>query len=272
MDDLQKQKIELEIAEKELQTKEFLQSVPKGKRILIIALAILIIPMFFAARFVSSEIYMRDFAKRESKAKPSVVDAKDIKVLEAKNLRIGNDTFSSYAIIKNDNPDLSASEVKYTFRLYDSSDKEIHVSSDKTYLLPTQQKFIILPNVRLSSIPTKVAFEVTEPVWQKRIDLPSVILRTTIPEYGDDLETGSFTITGNVENQSTFNLADVVVKGVVFGKSGQVIAVTQTTLNELKPKESRSYKMFWPVALDAESGGMPQIFVETNILDPSNMR
>lgn len=272
MDDLQKQKIELDIAEKELQTKEFLQSVPKGRRILIIALAILIIPMFFLARFVSSEIYMRDFTKRELKARPSVVDAKGIRIIEAQNLRIGNDTFSSYAIIKNDNQDLSASEVKYTFRLYDSSGNEIHNSAGQTYILPAQQKFIILPNVRLSSIPTKVVFETIEPTWQKRIDLPSVILRTTLPEYGDDLETGAFTITGNVENQSTFNLADVIVKGVVLGKSGQVIAVTQTTLNDLKSKESRSYKMFWPVALDAESGGMPQIFAETNILDPSNMR
>lgn len=272
MDDLQKQKLQLDIQEKELQTKELLQSFPKGKRILVVTLVILIVPMFFLTRFISSEIYMRDFAKREIKVQPGAVNAKAIQVLEVKNLGIGNDTFSSYAIIKNENADLAATEVKYTFHLFDASNKEIHTSSNKTYLLPSQQKFIILPNIKLASIPNRVAFELSEPTWKRRIDLPSVVLRTSIPEYGDNLETQGFIITGNVENQSAFNLSEVLVKGVVLGKEGQVIAVTQTQIRELKSKESRGYKMFWPVPLASESGGQPQIFVETNTLDSSNLR
>lgn len=272
MENFQKQKLEIEIQEKELDLQDFMQGFSKAKRYTIITLVILVIPVFFVAKYVTAQVYMSDYSKRELPAHPSQFTSFPVKIIEAANLHIAGDSYSSYALIKNQNKDLSTPELKYTFHLFNDAGKEIYTYSGKTFLLSGQQKYLILPHATIKETPTKVTVEVTDPVWQKRLDVPNVILKTGIPEYGDQTDPEGFYIRGNVENQSTFNLGTVLVKGVVFDKDHKVVAVTEYSADTVTSKELRAYKMFWPVPLSSLVGGVPQVTAETNVLDSSNLQ
>lgn len=273
MEPYQKQKIELEIQEKELDLKDFLASFSKTKRITVITLVILIIPIFFIAKYTVAQVYMSDYAKNtELPAHPSNVSALPVKIIEASNLQIAGNAYSSYALIKNQNKDLAAQELRYVFHLFNSSGKEIYTYNGKSFLLGGEQKYLILPNVRLNEAPTKITVEVMDPVWQKRLDVPNVILKTGIPEYGDQTNPEGFYVKGNVENQSPYRLGTVVIKAVLFDKNHKVVGVTEYNADTVESKELRAYKMFWPVPFESLVNGVPQVTAETNVLDPSNLK
>ena len=262
MDDLQKQKIELEIQEKELQAKEFLSAFPIAKRYTIITMAILIIPMFFAAKYAVAALYFSNYNRTSSPAHPSNLTTLPVKILSAANLSIAGNAYSSYALIKNQNKDLSVVDLKYTFHLFNSQNQEIYTYSGDTFLLPGEQKYLILPNARINQVPTSVEVEIPDPVWQKRVNLPNVIISTGVPSYGDQQNPQGFYIKGTLQNQSAFPLKSVTVQGIIFDKNHNVIAATEYTANTVASKEQRAYQMFWPVPLSQFMAGLPQINVE----------
>jgi hypothetical protein len=270
MDELQKQKLELEIQEKELEAQEFVQSFSHGKKVLIGVLAILIIPAFFLSKFVTAQIYSYNTVKSE--AHPAVITSLPVNVVEVEVLPISGNSYSAYALIKNPNRDLVATDLPYTFKFFDEKGSQIYSTSDKTFLLGGAQKYVILSNIRLNSKPGKVTIDVQNPTWKKRLSIPNVILQSSVPEFGNQQDPTGFFVTGEIVNTSVYTLGTVTISGVITDSKNDVIAVSQFKANAVESKEARSYRLFWPIELQAQMSGLPKIFVETNVLDPSNLR
>ncbi len=273
MSEFQKEKIEIEIAEKEIETKEFLQSFPKEKRYVIYILGVLLIPIFFIAKYSVSAYYLHYFkVNREIGVHEAIVTSLPVQILETNALSILGNSYSAYALIKNPNKDLVASELKYVFHFQDKEGKDLVSQEGKTFILGGEQKYILMPNVKIFQAPVSVKVEISEPVWKRRISLPSVVLKSGVPKYGDQTDPIGFYISNSLYNQSPYILGTVKVNAVVFDKSGKVIAVTQYTANTVSPQQTRDYKMFWPLPIAANISGDPRIFVETNILDDTNLK
>ncbi len=273
MSDFQKEKIEIEIQEKEIETKEFLQSFSKGKRYAIYALGILLIPIFFIAKYSVSATYLHFFkVNREIGVHEAIVTNLPVQILETNALSILGSSYSAYALIKNPNKDLVASELKYVFHFQDAEGKDLVSQEGKTFILGGEQKYIVMPNVKIFQAPVSVKVEITDPVWKRRLSLPNVVLKSGVPKYGDQTDPIGFYISNSLYNQSTYTLGTVKVNAVVFDKSGKVIAVTQYTANTVASQQTRDYKMFWPLPIAANVLGDPKIFVETNILDDINLK
>jgi hypothetical protein len=272
MDDLQKQKIELAIEEKELEAKELAESFPHAKRIILIVFAILIIPIFFVAKYATTAAYMYKFEKTQIVAHSAIFNSLPIEQVEVKFLPVTDNAYSAYALIKNPNKDLVVAHLKYTFNFYDASGKKIYNASDETFLLGGGQKYIILPNARMASTPAKVELAIADPVWKKRLSIPNIIVQTNIPTYADQTDPYGFSIDGKLQNLSTYTLRKVVVSGVVTDSDGKVIAVSQYRTDSVKAKDIREYKMFWPINLESKISSAPKIFVESNPLDENNLQ
>src|SRR6266481_8080637 len=122
---LEKEKIELEIAEKELEVKEFVQSYSKPKRYLLMTLVVLTIPVFFIAKYTVAGIYLHSFFKGQVAVHEASFVALPVQVVETELLPISGRNFSAFAVIKNPNKQLSATDLNYTFHFYSANGDEI---------------------------------------------------------------------------------------------------------------------------------------------------
>ncbi len=274
MENLQKQKIELAIQEKEVEVREFFVGLPRITYYAVLFFLILTIPVYFLSKFASNKITSNALAKTAVTAHPAVFSSLPVMILETKVLTMLGNSYAAYALVKNPN-DLVTGNLKYTFSFVDAGDNEIAEVTDSTYMLGGEQKYIIIPQVTLAKQPTGVRVNIPDPVWKKRsalISLPNVIIQSGIPQYGDQTSPDGFFVKGTVQNTSPYTLGNVRINAIVFDKFHKVIGVSQYTTNTFRPKEARDYKMFWPIPLSGSVGSAPQIIVETNILDLNNLK
>lgn len=272
MENLQKQKIELEIQEKELQVKEFFAGLPRVTYYIILVLLILTIPIFFISKWASRSMYLHSFAKQQTLAHPAIFTSLPVEIIESKILTMVGNSYAAFALVKNPNKDLVTANLQYSFSFRDSQDNEIAEVRDHTYLLGGEQKYVIVPQITLRTVPASVRVSIPDPTWKKRFALPNVIIQNGIPRYGDQTNPEGFFVASTIQNTSPYTLGAVRVNAIIFDQNRKVIGVSQYTANTVEPKESRDYKMFWPIPLAAYVGSSPQIIVETNILDPENLK
>jgi hypothetical protein len=273
MDDLQKQKIELEIQEKELEAAEFVGSFSNAKRVTLIILTLLIIPGYFLAKFATAQILLYQFDKSKVTAHPAVVTSLPIEVVkgQSKLLPVTDTNYSAYALIQNPNRDLVATDVSYTFRFLDENGKVLHSVSEKTSLLPGARKYLIVPNVRINKTPNSVKVEFGDIQWKKRLSITEVVLQKSIPQFGRQSSPLGFFVEGTIRNNSVYNLRSILISGIVRDSEGEIIAVSQYKADAVTTKESREYRLFWPLDIADKVTNTPEIIVETNVLDPNNL-
>ena len=269
---IEKQKLEIAVQERELATKEFFDKFSKGTRWVFIILAVMVIPIFFIAKYTVAAIYAHNIAKTQPTAHAAVVQPLAVDIVETKALTMAGDNYSAYAQIKNPNNNLVAEDLPYTFHFYDAAGKELGRDGGTTYLLGGEQKFLILPNIHLKSQPASVKVEITDPTWKRRLSVPNIVINTGIPQFKDVTDPTGFQVSGTIQNQSANTLDAVRISAIVRDSSGTIIAVSQRTENTIKSKEIRAYQMYWPIPLQSKVAGQPQIIVETNVLDPDNLK
>ncbi len=201
----------------------------------------------------------------------SEVSALPIKLIKVEALPILGNSYSAFALVKNLNTTLVSPSFSYTFTFKSASGATLGTVTGTGYITVSEQKYIIVPNFQSATPPASVTFTVDDPhvTWQQRLSLPPISVAADVPQYSDGDNPPQFNITGNITNSSQFTLNEVKVDGIVFDKSGNEIAVTQTTMDTLSPESKRAYQMSWPVPL-AASVGRVLIYPEFNLLDPNN--
>ena len=268
---LQKQKVILGIEETELEAKEFVESYSKFQRWLLIVLLVLAIPVYFGAKHLTAGLYYNNFEKSAVVAHQANLVTLAVQIVESKILPVSANNYSAYALIKNQNSTLITPRLDYAFTFIDSSGASVGTFSGNDFLLAGQTKYLIAPNVTLTGTPAQLKVEVSQPVWQNRIQTPDVPIDNGVPTYADSVDPAGFAIDGALRNQSSFTLGAVVIKGIVHAKDDSVIAVISRMENTVSPQQLRAYHLFWPRFLQ-NSTGRVEVDVETNPFDPNNLK
>lgn len=268
-DNIEKEKLELEVQEAEVNAREFLLGMSPLRRNTFVVLLILIIPIFFIAKYTVYGFYISAWSKNKIIVQPSTAIQLPIKILDAKVLPISGNNYSAYALIKNQNSDLVAAQLNYTFHFIDSSGAEIRSSNGSTFLNAGEQKYVIIPRVILNTVPAKVQVDVVMPIWSKRINIPNVILNASTPNYNDDQN--GFFVEGGVTNNSIYTLQTLKISALVFDANSNIIAVSEVEVNTVVPKETRNYHIAWPIPLKANTSFV-KVIPETNIFDSNNLQ
>lgn len=273
MDNLEEQKIELELQEAQFRAFSFFSRFNRVILFLIIVFAVFTIPIYFVAKYSVAALYMRNFYKRQISAHPaSFVESNlPVQIVKSEILPISGDSYSAYAIINNPYVKLSAPDIHYTFHFLDSSGNDINEQSGDTFLLAgDKNKLIIIPNVRLKNPPASLKVEIDQPDWKYKINLPNVLIQTDTPVYSNQQNPNGFYVSGNVRNNTIYNIGSILVRAAAFDKDNNIIAVTQTVLNTINPHEIRAYKLFWPILLGSKVSRL-QVYAETDVFDPQNI-
>jgi hypothetical protein len=250
--------------------KQWYLNLYQWQKVLLIILFVTMIPGVVIVRYGVELVLLRQYGQEALVAHPAFNDPDQLSVSKVNIITNPNGTLSAYAIVKNPNLDLGADDLGYTFNFMDSSGAIVYTTSGSTYLLPDQQRWIVVPRVDSQASITKAELKFEDPVWQKKLNLPEVELRMNEP-YSYQQDSPLATITeGSVINNSPYGLRQVSLVLVLYGAGNEVIGVTSREEFTLKPYERRAYIVQWPGIARAE---VTRLGLEayTNTLDPTNL-
>ncbi len=252
--------------------KQWFTGLPTWERGAFIILLVLLIPGTIAVRYGGELYFTKSYSRAALAAHPAFNSPDPLQVGSAKVIQNPNNTTSAYAEVTNPNLDLALEELNYTFHFFNSNKEEVTSISGRTYLLPDQKKWLVVPKIQSLQSITSAKIEITDekPNWQKRLDLPEVTLKMSEPYVYEEVNPLATVAEGAVVNNSPFDLNQATLLLVLYGKNNQVLAVTTREEFSLKAFERRAYKLQWP-SIYRNDVTRVDLQAYTNTLDPENI-
>ncbi len=267
---VKKQSIELDLKESEFFLGNFWSKLSKLFRVTFIIFILLIIPGYFLAKLAGQKIGDSYFKKDLISSHASFNNPTPLSPEKVRILNLGNNEFAAYSQVTNSNLDLSAGTANYKFSFYSTTGRLVQAIPGKTFFLPNQKKYIMVPRLESVEPIGSGNLEFSKMTWQKKLSIPEVHLSTTPPNLYEQSEPAAFVAEGSVLNDSPYSLSTVRLTFLLYGQTGQIIAVSQRDEFNLPPFGRRAYKQFWN-NFDSNSVTRAQIFAETNTLDSKNL-
>lgn len=258
------------VQESAFKVKTWFFALQKWQRVLLILLVALMIPGSIAIRYGLELVLLRQYSQQALVAQPAFTDPEPLSKSKVSIIQNSTGTSSAYAIVRNSNLDLAIEQLRYTMKFYNSKNQQIQTSTGTTFMLPDQQRWLVVPRIETNEAIASAELSFADPAWQKRLSLPEVELRMTEP-YTYQQEVPPATVTeGSVINNSPYSLRQVSLVLVLYGKNNEVLAVTSREEFTLQPYERRAYILQWPGIVRSN---VSRIGLEayTNTLDPANL-
>jgi hypothetical protein len=246
-------------------------NIPRWKRLLILAVAVLIIPGYIGARVGTEQYLNQKYAREALAAHPAFSTALDPVVGKMTIIRNPNNSYSGVVLITNPNIDLAATDIDYTVSFLNSNKQPVYTSTGTTYLLPNEKKYIVVPKVEgTSSGVASGSLSLAEVKWQKKLDIPEVKLRATEPISKEEVNPLMFVAEGSIINDSPYQIGSARIVFLLYNDANEIIGVSQRDEFRLLPFGRRAYKQLWP-GLYASQVKKVQVIPTTNSLDPQNI-
>lgn len=240
------------------------------KRIILVVMTALLLVGSFMIRYGLEAVLTYRYNQLSVIAQPAF-SRPDALVVSAVSVVKGSGNFvSAYATIKNPNLDLALTDLTYTMNFENSIGDKVGEVRGSLYLLPDQQRWLVVPRFESIEIPTKASLTFGELKWQKRLSLPEVNLRMTEPLVYQQEQPNALIGEGAVINTSPYYVKQATLVFVLYGTNNQILSVTSREENNLSPYERRAYIMQWP-NLNRSSVQRVGLEAYTNTLDPANL-
>lgn len=268
---LLKEKIELDVQLAELRAQQALNTFPTPLRWTLIFCLVAIIPAYFIAKGVSYRAWTKTYSQYLISARPSFTNPKTPLLSDITMTTTGNGNYGASIKVTNDNVDLSAPKANYQFMFYDASGSQLYQESGTTFLLPNDQKYLVVPRFS-SDKPVKSAnfIWVGGLNWEKRLSIPKVDIQTSVPDTYNQFLPPAFVAEGNYYNNSPYQLGTVRLTFLILDQGGKLIGASRRDDFTVAPFERRSYKQLWPNVYGDPSYTV-KVYAETNTLDGQNL-
>ena len=190
-------------------------------------------------------IFLLSFKSIIFKKKVEIENVFSPQVVESGYLVGEKDSVNLYAKIRNSNLEWSFKRIGYVFNIYSGNNQLLKSVSGETFVSAQQIKFIIEPAAQISGIPSKITFELVEPVdFERSLTSASPV---QIINKNVTSENGQVIINGDVKNNTIRAISKVEMVGVGY-KGGAIEAVSKTTVSSLNSGEQDSFRMVFPDA------------------------
>jgi hypothetical protein len=262
--------LEVKAQELELQTVQKIRAFSRGKKILLIFFLIGIIPAYILARIISQGYWSGQYKNFLISARPSFVQAKDVKVQEIGVFPTGSNTYTAYAYVSNENLELSAKKATYIFTFYDSAGGKVASDTGDFFILPNEKKYLVAPKVQTPDKVTKATISFKDVQWQKKTSIPSVKINALQPNLYDQFDPLALVVEGTIVNPSPYLLSEVRIVFLLYDRNHKLVSVSQRQEFTVKSGERRTYKQLWP-NLQTTQVASVQVFAETNVLNSVNL-
>ncbi|MDP3741255.1 MAG: hypothetical protein Q8R08_02915 [bacterium] len=259
------EKEDLEYKQKEffLSLYEQFQSSSKFLLYALVLVVIAAIPLKLGAKFLFTRTFIAAYRPPTVNTIPYTPAL--LEILQANVLPIDQKSASAVAQVLNPNSEISAYFFDYKFSLLDENGITVSEVIGEGFIQARESKFLFAPVVSSNPLPSAANLSVSNIRWTKRpaADIKFEILQKN---SGRTFE-GNFFVDGLLKNSQGFGLKRVQVNAIVFDLANQnIIAVNETVLTDIKPFESRYFRMIWP--RNYQGFGEIQVVSSLNLLDP----
>jgi len=168
----------------------------------------------------------------------------ELNTLWVQTFEVSQGIWSALAYIENPNFNAYATDIPYRFTLYDRNGIAILKREGSTYILGEPVIPIFVGQIAVGSrTPYRATFEwLHDPVWQKLVSRYQVAFE----EQQIQGDAGRPEVTVVIKNTEPTELRDIEVVAIVYDKDQNAIAVSQTYVDILQPREKRLLTFSWP--------------------------
>ncbi len=266
-----KEKLELKVAEAELEAQKALISFSPAQKWIFIFCLIAIIPAYFAAKEIALHTNLAKYRKTELQAISPAKDPQAVQISDATITQAGDNIYSVVVKITNPNLTLSLDKVNYNFVLYNKANQQIYQNPATLYLLPGESKYLILPRVETTEEIAGVDVKLPDTLpWQKRLNVPEVNLSASTPTFTNQSNPPSFVVQGTFYNNSPYQLNQVDINFVLHDAGGKILAASTRIESTIKPFERRAYVQLWP-GVNTNDVVSAEVIPSTDTLDNTNL-
>jgi hypothetical protein len=268
--DIQVETAKLRAAEAGLSFGSYFRSFPAWKRRLLYLMLILIIPGYVVVRYGVEQAVALRLKQQVLSAHPSFSTTEEPTIGSVRVLSLAPGQYAAYAEVQNNNLDLAADNVPYTFHFNGSTGGEAVSSGGTLFLLPNQKKYVVASRVDSAVGVSSATLELGEIKWQKKLDMPTVELKTPESFLSEEINPLRLTVEGSVVNNSPYQLGTVKLVFLLYNSAGNVIAVSQRDEFRVSAFGRRSYVQQWPGLYKTDVAKIVTI-ADTNTLDGNNV-
>lgn len=174
-------------------------------------------------------------------------DAKDLTVIEKHFVPAVTGSYDVVLRVKNPNPSYGSGSFDYTVSLHDASGGILGSRTGNGFILPTEEKYIVVPNVKAATKPASVKVAIKDQEWSRFTDYEKPKLRIYNKRYNPVSSGSAFSEAfGLLRNESPFDFRDVQIYVILKDKGGAVVAAHKTEFNTLDAAEERDFRLLWP--------------------------
>ncbi|TSD02301.1 MAG: Uncharacterized protein Athens071425_49 [Parcubacteria group bacterium Athens0714_25] len=175
------------------------------------------------------------------------ISADNIEIIESGFVYGGENNFDVYAKVKNPNHQYGSSSFDYNFVLKDSSGNVLGQRNGKSFILPYETKYIIETNINSGQNPDKMELLISNIQWEEfsGYEEPALgIYNKHFSDSGGNAFSGE--AVGLLRNESYFDFDLIKINIILRNSQEEVIAVSTSTLNTIKSREEREFRITWP--------------------------
>ena len=192
---------------------------------------------------------------------------KPVEVIFVKAFSTQENYVDLVAKIRNPNKEFGIKSFDYIFKLYDLDNNLIATKEGTSYLLPQKTKYIISQRNLVNSKISRIDFEIKNVQWQQLSEYqePEFLIKN----INLDQDEKGARLSGNLENRSSYNFAEVDIYAVLKNKNSEIVAVSKHKLYTVLSQELRYFELNWPFPLSEEIEEL-EILAETNVFENTN--
>lgn len=151
--------------------------------------------------------------------------------------------------IKNSNAEYGV-WFEYTATLYDSFGQELKTISDKNFILPFSNKYLLLQKIPIPAEKinrVEIKFNYDQKDWfysnlstDKLFSLPNKQLRMMTPQ-----EAGFLELTAQIKNNTNKDFSEIEIVIILYSKTGEIINAAKTKTTNLAAYDNKTFSYVW---------------------------
>lgn len=170
-------------------------------------------------------------------------------------IRSAEGTVDLGAEVRNPNASWGVKDFRYEFIMRDPTGRELGRVAGDSFIMPGETRWIVLPGgtatfplIRLPRTGelASVTFEIKPIVagaWQ---EVRPFAVEASVATKNVRFQ--RLTLSGEIENRSSFTLGEVEIIGMLFGADNEPVAIGRTIVRTVTPQETRAFFVTWPQA------------------------
>ncbi len=219
-----------------------------------------LIPAYFLFKLAFIEIFTN--AHRAPAIVYTEVAKQPLQVMEQKIFKLGPNSYSGYARIKNINLEWGVANQSFTAEFKTLGGTLVTKVTGNSFILPASEKLLVFARFTSDSEPQALQVSLGE---TKFIHKPDISVNYELERVSFTNPASGAVVSAGIKNQSAFKLNQINLPVVVYNNENSVVGVNSTYISEVASGETRTFQYTWPTSI---AGAVrAEITPEINVFD-----